>query len=135
MPFLNRLKVEKVLGQDWWITLDFLVYRHVPSEYLSDDFKVIVPIGFYTDFASVPRIPVIYDHVGNIAHEAAVIHDYLYRADSVPFVTKDVADRTFYDAMGDLGIEERYRRVMFDGVHVGGLTSFHVHKALDKMEA
>ena len=31
-----------------------------------------------TDFASVPRIPLVFSVFGDRAHEAATIHDYLY---------------------------------------------------------
>jgi hypothetical protein len=38
----------------------------------------VVPIGFQTDFASVPRIPIAWLLCGDTAHPAAVLHDYLY---------------------------------------------------------
>ena len=40
---------------------------------------ITVPTGFFTDFASVPRMPFVFLLFGDVAHEAAVIHDYLYR--------------------------------------------------------
>ena len=41
---------------------------------------ITVPTGFLTDFASVPRMPFVFLLFGDVAHEAAVIHDYLYKA-------------------------------------------------------
>lgn len=38
-----------------------------------------VPTGFETDFASVPRLPMLYALFGDTAHAAAVVHDYLCR--------------------------------------------------------
>lgn len=39
---------------------------------------VVVPTGFRTNFASVPRLPLIYLLFGGIGDEEAVIHDWLY---------------------------------------------------------
>jgi hypothetical protein len=39
---------------------------------------VVVPIGFTTDFASVPRAPLIFWLCGDTSTEASVVHDYLY---------------------------------------------------------
>lgn len=40
---------------------------------------IVVPAGFVTDFASVPRIPGAYWLTGDTAHASAVVHDYLCR--------------------------------------------------------
>ena len=37
-----------------------------------------IPTGFITDFASVPRMPLVYLAVGGMGERAAVVHDYLY---------------------------------------------------------
>lgn len=39
---------------------------------------VIVPTGFVTDFASVPRIPFVYWLFGGLGDREAVVHDFLY---------------------------------------------------------
>ena len=39
---------------------------------------ITVPSGFLSDFASTPRVPIIYEMFGNIAYEEAMLHDYLY---------------------------------------------------------
>jgi hypothetical protein len=38
---------------------------------------IIVPPGYVTDFASVPRLPFAYWLTGDTAHASAVVHDYL----------------------------------------------------------
>ena len=49
------------------------------SQYIDPDLGLItVPEGYTTNFASVPRIPIIFDLVGGYGHAAAVLHDYLY---------------------------------------------------------
>ena len=50
-----------------------------PFVYCSDKIGVIVvPAGFITDFASVPRLPFVYMFFGGVGDEAAVLHDWLY---------------------------------------------------------
>ena len=132
--FLTPIRAEKVLFKDIWVLLKDFVYHHAPTEYLPDDFTVTVPAGFYTDFASVPRLPVIYRKYGNTGHEAAIIHDYLYRLDSVPLVSKDVADRTFYDALREMGLSERHAAIMYDGVVIGGESSYHAKAVKDVLK-
>ena len=56
--FLTPLKVEKVgydkAGRPCWRLLEDLVY-------LSDRWgRIVVPKGFITNFASVPRLPVVF---------------------------------------------------------------------------
>ncbi len=57
---------------------------------------VLVPAGFTTDFASVPRLPVAYLLAGDAADAAAVVHDYLYRT---AVVERSSADDVFAEAM------------------------------------
>ncbi len=42
--------------------------------------EIAVPVGFKTDFASVPRLPLVYLAFGGIGDKAAVVHDYLYHS-------------------------------------------------------
>ena len=91
----------------WALTADF-VYE---SELLGQD--VIVPIGFRTDFASVPRLPVAWLYAGGCAPKSAVVHDYLVRTAEVP---REQADEVFLEAMGAEGIEENRRQIMYRAV-------------------
>ena len=133
MPFLTPIRVEKVLFKEVWILLKDFVYHHAPSEQLPLDFTVTVPVGFYTDFASVPRLPVLYASLGNTGHEAALVHDYLYRSNAEPNASKDTADRTFYDALIEMGLSERHAAIMYDGVVLGGAGSYHKIKVEDEL--
>lgn len=87
--------------------------------------KIEVPAGFNTDFASVPRIPLIYSAFGNKAHREAVVHDYLYRKDSEPIVSFMKANRVFLEAMKARGKPFYIRHPMYAGVCIGGWTSYH----------
>jgi hypothetical protein len=118
-----------------------------PLVYFSDLIgKVAVPIDFpvggmpvegdctfETDFASVPRVPVVYTLYGDRAHREAVIHDYLYRVDSVPVVSFSMANRVFLEAMKARGKPWHVRYPMYVGVCIGGCSSYHKRKVHDKL--
>ncbi|WP_161968944.1 DUF1353 domain-containing protein [Aquitalea magnusonii] len=51
-----------------------------PLRYRSDLLGHVITVepGFLTDYASVPRVPVLYLLFGDTTHKAAVIHDWLF---------------------------------------------------------
>ena len=100
--FLSDLVVKKVGGEQWELVQP-LVYA---SAYL--DRVITVPAGFIHDFASVPRLPVIYSLFGNEGHRAAVVHDWLYQTKQHPdaeavgtsvTLTRKQADDVFKEAL------------------------------------
>lgn len=95
--------------------------------------SVRVPRGFETDFASVPRVPVAYMLFGDRAHHEAVIHDYLYRMDSVPIVDRKTADAVFLEAMKARGKGAFVRYSMYLGVRLGGWTAYHKKRVKDRI--
>lgn len=76
-----------------------------------------VPAGTITDFASVPRLPLVYLLAGNCAHLAAVVHDHLYQTAQEP---KHIADRVFAEIMDRTGVKDWRRDLMLMGVVLGG---------------
>lgn len=101
--FLTPLRVEELDdtsadGRGTWMLFAPLAYR---SDLLGR--TIIVPSGFITDFASTPRIPVLYELAGNLRHKAAVIHDYLYTTQEVP---REVADAVLREAMAAIDARE-----------------------------
>lgn len=81
---------------------------------------VVVPVGFVTDFASVPRfLPLAYALFGSTANASAVIHDYLVRRSTLSW--KEAAD-VFLEAMETEGIVWWKRKLMYWGVRLAGLT-------------
>lgn len=70
-----------------------------PLKWTSRDGKsFVVPAGFVTDFASIPRVFWnIYPPIGRYTR-AAVLHDYLYR---MGLITRAQADAYFLEAMLD----------------------------------
>jgi hypothetical protein len=57
---------------------------------------IIIPAGYQTDLASVPRIPGIYWRTGNTAVLPAIVHDYLYEHGH-PDLTRKAADDVFLE--------------------------------------
>jgi hypothetical protein len=78
---------------------------------------IIVPKGFQTDLASVPRLPVIYLLTGDTASQAAAVHDYLYSTHEVP---RDVADAVLREASAVIGVPAWRRWTMWAGVRMFG---------------
>lgn len=69
--FITKLIIERSGHSLYELTDDFI--------YKSDTVGIIiVPKGFKTDLASVPRLPFIYLFFGGLGDKEAVIHDYLY---------------------------------------------------------
>lgn len=99
--FKSPLQVEKV-GPNLWKLLTPLVYSGLEI--------IIVPAGFKTDFASVPRIAWMFcpPVAGNHA-EPAVLHDYLCENSH----DQPHTDRMFLEAMAANGVGWFKRHVMY----------------------
>jgi hypothetical protein len=125
--FLTDLRVQLMLsnfgielknpsGEPLWVLLSPFSYSSEIAEYV-----ITVPEGFVSDFASVPRIPLVYDSLGNIAQRAAVIHDYLYATKALP---RDIADKVLLEAMEVSGVSWLRRKMIYMGVRVGGASHY-----------
>lgn len=117
MPFLTPLQVSLMPDSDTtWRVDEPLVFQ---SEAAQRTFTV--PAGSVTDFASVPRIPPFYDLTGDTAHEAAVLHDWLYTTHAVD---RKTADRVFLEAMQATGVPWWRRTMMYAAVRVFGASHY-----------
>ena len=90
-----------------------------PLQYSSDVAQrvFVVPSGFITDFASVPRIPFAYMVTGGKAQAAAVIHDWLY---STHEVDRETADAVTLDVIDSgPGVPPASRDLIFDRFYRG----------------
>ena len=94
---------------------------------------IMVPAGFETDLASVPRLPLIYTLWGGKAHREGVVHDFLYRLDSDPQATFDQANEVFFEAMQCREKSWYVRYPMWWGVCLGGQSSYHKRKVRDEL--
>lgn len=104
----------------------FQVCDH-PFRYQSDlaGKTFTVPVGFKTDFASVPRIGIIYAALGDTAHEPAVVHDWLYYAG---VTTRKEADQILLEAMVVFGVSAWRRWPIYWGVRAGGWYAWDDHR-------
>jgi len=84
-----------------------------------------VPVGFYTDFASVPRLGIVYALLGDRAHQPAVVHDWLYYAG---ITTRNMADDVLMEAMNVLQLPWWQKYPIYWGVRVGGWGAWEEHR-------
>lgn len=92
---------------------------------------ITVPAGFYTDFASTPRlIWFVWPPTGDY-ELAAVIHDYLYYTGET---TQKQADQTFRNVMIWLNKQDGYdiswftRWALYRGVRAGGWVAWNNYR-------
>lgn len=117
--FFSPLVLDYIDGRNWQVAEAFSY-----AVYLPEKIFITVPMGFITDFASIPRaLWAILPPTGKYG-KAAVIHDYLYNRANAQGWTKAMADRVFYDAMGDLGVPQAQRWVMWQAVRAFGKGNF-----------
>jgi hypothetical protein len=115
--FVTPLIVEAI-GEGRWRLHEGFIY--VIGDYKTGT-QLVIPAGFDTDFASIPRVfwnvlpP--YGKYG----KAAVVHDYLYREQ--PGTRKD-ADDVFLEAMGVLGVSKETKNIMYSAVRAFGGSSW-----------
>lgn len=111
MPFLDPLVTEDVGDGNVMIYSEFRYAVRDTSTTLD------IPIGFVTDYASIPRIlrPIITGH--DNTKKPAVLHDYLYRKG---IGKRKWADKLFLVAMKECGVPWWKRRMAYRGVRLGG---------------
>lgn len=120
--FLSRLDVELVSdtqddGRSVWELKSPLLYQ---SSLLNVVFAV--PSGFLTDFASVPRIPLVFDFFGDTCHEAATVHDYLYFTKAYD---RPTADAVLLEAMKVTNTPVWRRQLIYAAVRIFGASRFN----------
>jgi len=112
--FNTKLEVEQVEdvneeGRGTWRLLSPLVYY---SDVANRPF--VAPTGFVTDFASVPRIPLVFDWLGDRGNLAATIHDWLYTAPHP--CEREVADKVLKEALIVQGVDPVDAEALYLGV-------------------
>jgi hypothetical protein len=80
--------------------------------------RLIIPAGFITDGASVPRIPIAYEYAGGGKFfEAAGFHDLLYTTEKYARAT---ADAVLREAILAMGYDEHFALAVFEAVRMFG---------------
>ena len=95
--------------------------------YRSSFGTIVVPRGFCTDGASIPKIFWnIFSPFGSY-FSAALVHDFLYSKDSddlFPVQDRKQADLIFKEAMFNAGVGWITRETVFRAVRLGGWVSY-----------
>lgn len=135
--FLGRLVLEALVDAEGRTMFSkggrqlFSLYENLGfySEIL--DFVIVVPQGFVTDLASVPRfVPLAHATLSGVADQAGVIHDYLYSKHEYTKgkeCTREQADKVLLEAMEVLGVPWLKRKLIYAGVRIGGASSYRTN--------
>ena len=115
----GRLVVERVDDKTVRLKEPYIRYSEVMGEFIE------VPAGFNSDYASVPRLPLVWFILGNRGHKEAVIHDYLYAHQPVD---RKTADKVFLEHLADAGMWWHRRYMMYFGVRLFGWVAWRRHK-------
>jgi hypothetical protein len=93
-----------------------------PMVYTTEDNgDIVVPVGFYSDGASVPRIFWrIFPPFGQY-WRAALLHDYLYYSNKF---SRAKCDKYFYEAMRKCGVSRLKARTIYLSVRAGGSLTY-----------
>lgn len=120
--FLTDLEVEEVSdtaaeGRGLWRLTAPLVFR---SDLTNE--TITVPVGFVTDFASVPRVPIAFLLCGDTASKPAALHDWLYTATNGKHPVRDraTADAILQEAALCEGVPKWRAFMLWAGVRIGG---------------
>ncbi len=90
-----------------------------PFRYESSKGVIVVPKGFATDGASIPKcFWNVFDPFGPYFH-SALIHDFLYSSQNTTF-TRLESDEIFKEGMSHLGINWITRELIFRSVRLFG---------------
>lgn len=127
--FTTPLELRYIDGRTWEVRSPFEYHLGC----LGSTERVLIPVGFVTDFASIPRvfwniIPPI-----GLYGKAAVVHDWLYQRRVVTILwpdpataigsrlcTKLEADQALLEGMQVLGVGWVTRQIIYRGVRWGG---------------
>jgi hypothetical protein len=126
--FLTDLEVRQIedtseQGRGTWRLL-------APLRYQADNgFVYEVPVGFVTDFATVPRIPLIFDLDGDRGNLAGTLHDWLYTAPH-PVASRAIADSMLREALLAQGCPSWVAWTFYIGVRIGGASHWQTNQPL-----
>jgi hypothetical protein len=111
---VNPLFISRFADPMYFLTQP-ITWQPEPAQ---DDVQTVtVPVGFVTDFASIPRIFWTALKPDGIYAWAAVVHDYMYWTQTT---SKEVADKTLLYAMEDFAIPTLTKNAIYQAVHLFG---------------
>lgn len=119
--FLTDLEVELIdeieneYRGNWRLTAPLVYQSDIAG-------KITVPAGFVTDFESCPRLPVVFLLFGEVCHEGAVVHDFLYTHPTI--TSRATADAVLKEACLVSGVPAWRAYGIWTGVRIGGAAHF-----------
>lgn len=127
--FTTPLRVEAIDERDWKLLEEFVYY----IGHLGSNRWVEVPVGYVTDFATIPQVFWSVIPPWGKYGKAAVIHDFLCtdayyysmidgKKEKVPCDRK-TADDIFLEAMTVLEVDEVTRTIMYSAVRAYSVLS------------
>lgn len=124
MPFFTDVALSAPLIEGGsWITLLPLGFRSTTFTYPDGMPKYyIVPRGYASDLATVPRIPGVFWWVGGHGQAAALLHDFLYEnGKRLRMITNRLeADVAYYEALSAMQVSQPLAITMFAAVRAFG---------------
>lgn len=115
--FTQTLKVSPLTDGINWVLLETFSYD---VDEMNGGGRIVVPQGFVTDFASIPRYLWVVLPKWGIYGNAAVIHDFLYWDQRRP---RAEADKIMLEAMEVLNVPAWQRLAIYNAVNLfGGLS-------------
>jgi hypothetical protein len=123
----NSIVVAPFDDQSWIVAAE---YAYQSTE-VCPGLKIVVPAGFVTDGASVPRILWNVLPPFGLHFTASVVHDYLYRA-LAHLISRKVADKIFLEILKRDGVPAFRRKTMYQAVRKCGYAAYyHGQKAAE----
>jgi hypothetical protein len=91
--------------------------------YWSESLQILITVreGFITDLNSTPRLPFVYWMVGDVADEAACLHDFAY---SVKLFPRAKCDNLLKEAALATDTPPWQAALLWAGVRVGGASHY-----------
>ena len=105
---------------------DSMVTADLKYQIGTTNFIIVVPAGFVTDFASVPRVFWSILPPAGTYQLAAVVHDFLYWDQGC---TREQADALLRAAMIESRVEAYKRDIIYEAVRRGGGTAWATNAA------
>jgi len=109
MPFVSGQPLVRQSGDKDWIVEEPIVYRGNQESFT-------VPVGYRTDFASVPRIFTWLIPTYGAYTRPAILHDWLCDQARAGLIARSDADGLFRRSMRELGVGFSRRWLMWAGV-------------------
>lgn len=117
--FITDLDGDFIRGTNTFKLETELIYDYLPFGKITSR-RLVVPAGFITDFASIPRAIWAYLAPSDpVIRDAAVIHDYLY---STKMFTRKECDEILFEAMLELGARRTQAYIVYLSVRLFGFS-------------